>query len=157
MFYRQLIRKLVKNSEGQALVEASLTTPFLAMVLLGAVEVARVAYASIQVSNAAKAAVQYGAQSTATAADLTGIENAALDDASGVSGLTTTVSASGICSNGNSCSGTGGSCLPTDCSGAHPEEIITVDTSATITPSIYLPGDHSFSLHGHATQKVLNY
>lgn len=157
MFCHGVMRKFIKSTDGQALVEASLTTPFLAMVLLGAVEVARVAYASIQVANAAKAAVQYGAQSTATASDLTGIKNAAMNDASGVSGLTTTVSSSGICSNGNSCTGTGGSCLPTDCSGAHIEQILTVDTSATITPSVYLPGNHSFQLHGHATQKVLNY
>ena len=157
MNFPSFVRRCIRSSEGQALVEVSLTTPFLAMVLLGSVEIARVAYSSIQVANAAKAAVQYGAQSTATASDLTGIKTAASNDASEVSGLTTTVSISGICSNGNACSGTGGTCLPTDCSGAHIEEVLTVDTSATVTPSIYLPGNHSFQLHGHATQKVLNY
>jgi Flp pilus assembly protein TadG len=48
---------------GQALVELALMMPIMMLLLVGALALARVAYAAIEVSNAAKAAVQYGASS----------------------------------------------------------------------------------------------
>src|SRR6516164_8603456 len=104
---------------GEALAEASLTIPFFLLLLLGAVDLARAAYGGIEVTNAARAAVQYAAQNSATAADASGIQSSAAADASGLSGLTATVSVSGICSDGSSCSGTGGACRSTDCSTSH--------------------------------------
>lgn len=155
--YSKLL-KLLKNESGQALVETYFSVPFILLVLLGAAELARVAYTSIEVSNAAKAAVQYGAQNTATASDSSGIRSAAANDAANLTGLTTTVSVTGICSNGNSCSGTGGTCLATDCSTSHIENVLTVNTSASFNPIIQIPGwSGSFTLRGQAVQKVLNY
>ena len=49
-------------------------------VLIGAAEFARAAYAYIEVSNAARAAVQYGAQNDATALDTAGMLTAAKND-----------------------------------------------------------------------------
>jgi len=49
--------------------------------LVAVLEFARVAYAAIEVSNAAKAAVQYGASSIGASADATGMLNAATSDA----------------------------------------------------------------------------
>lgn len=160
MFFRffRTFPKLIKSESGQALVEASLSIPFLLLILVGAAELARVAYASIEVSNAAKAAVQYGAQNTASAADVAGIKAAAASDAYNLPNISTSVSTTGICSNGNACTGSGGTCLATDCSTSHIEVILTVNTSSTFDPMIQIPGwSGDFNLQGQATQKVLNY
>jgi Flp pilus assembly protein TadG len=120
-------------------------------ILLGAVEYARMAYASIEVSNAAMAGVQYGAQDPTTAADTTGIQTAASNDAPDVTLGTTTTSTSCICSDGSA-----STCLSTDCSTSAIEKILTVKTQATFTPLIHMPGiPRTFTLHGQAVQKVL--
>ena len=143
---------------GQALAEMSLTVPFFLLVLLGAVDLARAAYAGIEVTNAARAAVQYASQNSATAADTSAIQSAASADASSLSGLKTTVSVSGICSDGSACTETGGACRPTDCSTSHIETILTVDSSATFEPMFPMPGiPNALTMHGHAVQKVLNH
>ncbi|HLY43403.1 MAG TPA: TadE/TadG family type IV pilus assembly protein [Terracidiphilus sp.] len=150
--------KRIRNESGQALVETCFSVPFILLVLLGAAELARAAYTAIEVSNAAKAAVQYGAQNTATAADLTGIQSAASNDAANLSSLKTTISTTGICSNGNACTGTAGTCKATDCSTSHIETVLTVNTSTTFNSIIQIPGwSGSFNLQGQAVQKVLNY
>jgi Flp pilus assembly protein TadG len=131
--------------------------PFFLLLLLGAVDLARAAYDGIEVSNAAKAAVQYGAQNSATAANTSAIQNAAAADASGLTGLNTTVSTAGICSDGSACTGTGGTCRSTDCSSSHIETILTVSASTTYHPIFPLPGrGNGIALRGEAVQKVLN-
>ncbi len=153
MYLCDRIRKRVKEEKGQALVELALTLPALVLLLVAAAEFARVSYASIEVSNAAMAAVQYGAQTANTAGDTVGIQAVAQSDAldltSGV--LTATATKSCICSNGSA-----STCLSTDCSGAYIETILTVKTQATIDPLIHLPGiPNTFTLRGQAVQKVL--
>ncbi len=136
---------------GQALVELALSMPLLVLLLLGAAELARVAYAAIEVSNAAKAGVQYGGQNATTASDTGGIQNAATNDAPDVTLDPTTVSISCICSDGSA-----SACLRTDCPTSHILETLSVKTQATFDPLIYLPGlPRSFTIHGQATQKVL--
>lgn len=56
------------NESGQSLVEMALSLPLLVLLLLGTVELAQVCYGAIAVSNAAKAAAQYAAQNSTTAA-----------------------------------------------------------------------------------------
>jgi Flp pilus assembly protein TadG len=142
---------LQKGEGGGALVELGLSMSLLIPILLGAVEYARMAYASIEVSNAAMAGVQYGAQDPTTAADTTGIQTAASNDAPDVTLGTTTTSTSCICSNGSA-----STCLSTDCSTSAIEKILTVKTQATFTPLIHMPGiPRTFTLHGQAVQKVL--
>lgn len=142
---------------GQALAEASLAVPFFLLLLLGAVDLARAAYAGIEVTNAAKAAVQYGAQNSATASNTFAIQNAAASDASSLTTLNTTVSTAGICSDGSACTGTGGTCRSNDCSSSHIETILTVNASTTYHPIFPLPaGDNGITLRGEAVQKVLN-
>lgn len=140
------------GESGQALVETALTLPILVLLLLGAGELARVAYAAIEISNAAKAAVQYGTQNNGSMNDDIGMLNAAQAEASGLSGVTLTNSSFiTVCSDGsiydsgtNQCSGTG----------AHVEDILTVQTSTTFDPLIYIPGlPRKFTLYGNATQK----
>lgn len=152
------IAKLVGNEAGQALIETSVSTSFMVALLLGAADLARVCYAGIEVANAAKAAVQYGAQNTASAANTSAIQSAASGDAANLSSLTTTVATTGACSDGTACSGTGGTCVATDCSSSHIETILTVNTSTTFDPLVHMPGfPKTITLTGYAQQKVLNY
>jgi len=63
----------------------------------------------------------------------------------------------GICSDGSACTGTGNTCLNTDCSSSQIESILTVTTQATISFTVKLPGISSaYTLNGRAQQKVAN-
>src|SRR5580700_2499751 len=84
--------------DGQTLLEVALLTPLLLLLLVGIFEVGRFAYYSIEVSNAARAAVQYGAQSLADARDTVGLKQAAMNDSPDVSGLTVTPTVLCACS-----------------------------------------------------------
>ena len=159
---KELITKLLRGDAGQSFVEIALTLPVLVILLVGAAQFATVLYVAIEVSNAARAAVAYGALST-TAGDTTGIKNAAILDAGNIT-LTSsnvTVSTVGVCSSGAACTGTGSTCTNQDCQNpANPgdqiETILTVSTSYTFTPAIHLPFvPSSYTLRGHATQVCL--
>ena len=149
---RSMIRALRCGDAGGALVETALTAPVLVILLLGAVEFARVAYTAIEVANAARAGVAYGAQNGGTASDTPGITWAATHDGAQITGLSVTnVSLSYICSNGAAATGAN-----TDCANSHIEETVTVNTQATVDPLIYVPGlPKSYTLRGQAIQKCL--
>jgi Flp pilus assembly protein TadG len=140
------------GQSGQALVEMALTVPMLVLLLLGAVEFGRVAYISIQVSNAAKAAAQYGAQTLDTAVDQAGMQAVAQADASSLAAGTVTVNLSSNCSCSSPCNTPGASCP----SPSHIEQNITIVVSAPFNPLITVPGlPNSFNLTGTAVQKRL--
>lgn len=77
-----------KDDSGTSVLEASLLTPVLLVLLLGVIEIGRYAALSIQVANAARAGAQYGAQNLVTASDGPGMKSAALADGQNVPGLT---------------------------------------------------------------------
>jgi Flp pilus assembly protein TadG len=134
---------------GQALVETALIFPLLIAILLGAAELARVAFAAIEVANAARAGAQYGAQNGFTASDTSGIATAASSDAANLTGLTTTSSYTCVCSDGTS-----STCLTSDCASSHIEQTLTVNTTLTFDPVIHLPGlPKTYTLTGQAIQK----
>jgi len=146
-----------RNQQGTALVELALSLSVMILIMLGIVEFGRVIYTAIEVSNAAHAAVQYGASSSAASADTTGITNAAMADAANVSGLSvTSVSTSCTCANT--------AYTPTSCSdnttcrsnGTALVETITVNTQATYTPLFQYPKQGSFTLKGRASRVVSN-
>ena len=146
-----------RNQQGTALVELALSLSVMILIMLGIVEFGRVIYTAIEVSNAAHAAVQYGASSSAASADTTGITNAAMADAANVSGLSvTSVSTSCTCANTaytpSSCSDN------TTCrsNGTALVETITVNTQATYTPLFQYPKQGSFTLKGRASRVVSN-
>jgi Flp pilus assembly protein TadG len=141
----------LNGDQGGALVEMALTIPLLLALLLGAAEFGMASYAAVEVENAAMAGVQYGTSSPNASGDITGIQNAAANDAANITLGTTTVSHTCICANG-----TTSTCLPTDCTGSHPETILKVQTQTTFTPGINVPGfPTSFTIYGQAVQKVL--
>ena len=137
------------GERGQALVELSVALGLLVLILLGAIEFGQVAYTSIEVANAAKAGVQYGAQNYGTALDSTGIQNAVAAAAPDLSGVSTNIGYACVCSDGSA-----STCLNTDCSGSHLEETVTVSTQYTVQPIIRMPAfASSFTLKGQASQK----
>ena len=140
-----------RGEAGHSLVEAALILPLLTVILVGGGELARVAYAAIEVSNAAHAGAQYGAQNGGTASDATGIATAAASDAANLTTLTTTSSFSCICSDGSA-----STCAPGDCQNSHTEETVTVNTQATINPVFHIKGlPTTYTVKGQAIQKCL--
>jgi Flp pilus assembly protein TadG len=132
-------------------VEVALLIPLLLLLLVGIFEVGRFAYYSIEVSNAARAAVQYGAQSLADAKDTVGLRQAALNDSPELSGLTVTPTVLCACSEAPS---SYVPCPALGC-GGHPVVFVQVDTNANITPFFHYPGfPATFPANGHAIMRV---
>jgi Flp pilus assembly protein TadG len=154
-YFHWLSRLLILDPEvGGALIETAVAAPILSLLLLGASEFGMATYDAIEVSNAAKAGVQYGTSSVAASTDTTGIGTAAQNDASNIALGTTTVARSYDCSDGTIPTGTypNLACL----SGAAIETILTVRTQASFRPPIHIPGVPStLTLHGQAAQKVM--
>jgi len=150
------------SEEGGALVETALSMSFLLIMLLGAVEFARLGYASLQLNNAAKAAAQYGAQSRTTAGNRAAMLTAAQNEYFNPSGVTlvSPTSTSGYACN---CAGSGASVscsinsvTSPACPGSVMEVTFTVQTQASFDPFIHLPGiPGPFTLKATAIQKVL--
>lgn len=159
--------RVYRWESGQSIVEVALTVPLLCLLLVGGAEFARMAYAEIEVTNAAKAAVQYAAQQQLYIADTTGMQNAINNEVTDIPGLagatlqsaTTTESCTDgtVPSDGN----TGGPYLSSDCSSSAPMETLAVTTTATFTPGTVINPflkacslPTSFTLTGYATQVV---
>jgi Flp pilus assembly protein TadG len=160
--FRSGSRMRDRGEEGSALVELGLSLPMLCLMLLGAAEFARIAYAAITVTNAAHSAAVYAASSQAAVSDTTGITNAANGDSPNLVGgnaisVTTPVTTSCTCSN---TSYTPSSCTDNQtCQNNHSSMItaVTVQTSTTFTPMITLPGwKPTITLMGNSTEVVSN-
>jgi Flp pilus assembly protein TadG len=125
------------GDQGTSLLEMALLLPVLLLLILGIIEVGRYAELSIMVANAARSGVQYGAQSLADAADITGIQNAATYDAPMTPPLV--VSSSVICyCSGSVCNG--------PCVAPNTEIVyLHVTTTGTFTSLFAYPGLPSFA------------
>lgn len=146
-------RFIHRDERGGALVETALTLPLLLMMIAGAAEFSRVAYASLEVVSAAKAGVSYGAQTGGTTSDLAGITYAAQNDAANVTSLqVTSATSSYSCSDGTPVTGA----LNQACANSHLQQTLTVATQATIDPIIHLPGlPTTYTIQGQASQLCL--
>lgn len=149
---------------GQAFVELALVLPIFIILLVGAAELGRLAYAAIEVNNAARAGVAYASQSHTTAGDTGtsgGIVLAAQADAPNITDLTAT--ATQTCA----CESTAGVLTSADCStistaaGSCPspsriQVFVQVNTSAPIATLFHLPGiPSSLTLKGQASMRVV--
>ncbi len=149
---RRFLGRLWKADGGQALTELGLLLPVLVLMLIGTVELARLAYVAIEVSNAAHAGAQYGAQSIIYASDTVGIQNAAANDAANITLASTVPTLSYTCSDGTTPTGSPLICA----SGAEVEGILTVVTSTSFNPLFHVGGlGTSFTLNGRDQQTVL--
>ena len=135
---------------GQSLLEFALVAPVIMLLLVGAVEIGRVFYMTILVNNAARAGAQYGAQNLATAADPTGMQNAALADGQNITGLSANASHFCSCADGSS-----STCQPSDCSGTHRLVYVKVNTTGVFQPLLHYPGfPSSYTVNGQAVMRV---
>lgn len=140
----------LRSDCGNALIEMTIGVSILATIVLGAVEFGRIAYAAIEVNDAAHAGAAYGAGNRTYAADITSITNAAAKDAPDVRNLNTSASYWCQCSSGGA-----STCAATDCTGSRIITYITVNTSATVDPLVYVPGlPRSYTVSGKAVMRV---
>ncbi|PYT11575.1 MAG: pilus assembly protein TadE [Acidobacteria bacterium] len=98
------------RQRGSAMLELAVAVPLLALVLAGVMEFGRVFYTAAEVSNAARAGVQYAAINTANASNFDGMQQAATNDAANVPAMTATASQFCECPDGTSTSCSTGSC-----------------------------------------------
>jgi Flp pilus assembly protein TadG len=160
MMMQPKLNRYLRADDGQALLETAVTVPLLLLLLVGAAELARANYAAIELANAARAGAQYGAQSPEFVNDSAGITAAAQNEANDIYSLNNATlnvssSISTICSDGSATTGTPPTCTA---STAVVENILTVQTSVTFDPLLYAPtfgANHTFTLKGQASQKVL--
>lgn len=159
-FRRGLQSKQRSNEEGSALVELALSLPMLSLMLLGASEFARIAYAAIEVTNAAHSAAVYAGSSQAAVSDTTGISNAATGDSANLSNTISVVTPVTIAC---TCSDT--SYTPTSCSDnttcqknrASMITTVTVQTKTSFSPLVTFPGfSPTVTLMGSSTEVVSN-
>jgi len=146
-------RRHLRENTGQSLVELALVLPIFVLLLVGVAEVGRLGFASIEVSNAARAGVAYGAQNHVTASDTTNIQLAATSDAPNIRSLTATVAQSCSCSDGTTitCANAGTTCV----SPAHIIEDVQVQTTAPVDTVFHFPGIPStVTLRGYASMRV---
>jgi Flp pilus assembly protein TadG len=143
----------MQDDTGQAFVELALALPIFILLLVGVAEFGMLAYAGIEISNAARAGVAYGAQTATTAADIAGMESAATNDGSNVAGLSAKATQFWSCSNAPS---TQFSTPPTTCSAGHVLDYVQVNTTATMSPPFHYPGlPATYTLKGHAVMRVI--
>src|SRR5437588_5068682 len=117
----------LRSDRGNALIELAVGMTVLTTIILGAAEFGRVAYASIEINDAAHAAAAYGAGNRTYAADNANITNMAKKDAPDVSGVTASANYWCKCSDGSA-----STCGATDCTGTRIIEYITVTTTGTV-------------------------
>jgi len=109
--------------------------PMLLMLCCGTMDFARVIYAGIEISNAARAGVQYGALLPGNAGDTAGMQQAAVNDAADLGSSNVTATASNFCT----CNGSTVSCSDTTCA-TTPDGYVSVTTSYTFNTVVHYPG-----------------
>ena len=141
-------RFTMRLSRGQAAVELALALPVLVVLLMIVGEFLRVYYTTIELNNAARAGVQYGLHSPANASNLQGMQQAALNDGSDISGMTAVATEYCQCSDGSSVScGTAGAC-------SDERVYVEVDTAAIFYTLTDWPGiPRSIALSGKAIMR----
>jgi Flp pilus assembly protein TadG len=129
-----------RAESGQSLVEVALLTPFMLLLLLGAIEIGRFAYQAIRLGNAARAGVEYGAQTHWTAGDAIGIAAAACQDFQGQNTCGLTITKAYLCQCDNA--GTiGPGTVTCNCPlGSRPVVSLQVTTSGTFGSLFNYPG-----------------
>jgi Flp pilus assembly protein TadG len=144
-------RRSVRSESGQSLVETAMAVSLCGVLMLGAAEFGRLAYAGIEISDAARVGVEYGSQSHGTANDTANMQTAAGQDAPDVSNLKLTATHFCQCADGTASA----ACATTDC-GGRPLLYVQVVTSASVDPLIYVPGlPKSYALSGKAVMRVV--
>ena len=141
----------LRSDRGGAIVELAAVVSVMAAILFGAAEFAMLAYDSIEVSDAARAGASYAHQSVSAANSAATIRTVAAASANDISGLSTTPVIFYSCSSTPS---TQNSTTPACGTGDTVLMYIQVNTTATITMPIHLPGLTSYTLNGQSIMRV---
>ena len=131
---RASLIRFAKDRTGVSFIETALFLPFLLLLCCGVMDFGRVVYAGIEIANAARAGVQYGALTPGHSGDTDGMEEAAIADA-GDLGKTVTASAGNFCMCGSSkvdCT--------TSCGLEKPAGYVTVTANYTFNTLFSYPG-----------------
>jgi Flp pilus assembly protein TadG len=154
----------VHDDKGQAFVELALVLPMLILLVVGGAEIGRLAYADIEISNAARAGVAYAMQSHTTAAPeaFPAISAAAKQDAPNIPNLVVDPpTLTCYCETSAGATTAFASCAAnvantTTCpSPSVIVEYVRVDTHATIDTLFHLPAiPNSVTLRGMAMMRV---
>jgi Flp pilus assembly protein TadG len=138
----------IHSQRGQAATEMAFCAVVLFTMMLVIADYSRIFFVSTALNSAARAGAQYGIQNVTTAADLTGMQNAATNDDS-------TISMNPVASNYCECPGSSShvSCANPGCSDVRV--YCEVDTSATFTTIINYPViPHTVALTGKAVMRA---
>jgi Flp pilus assembly protein TadG len=134
---RAPLRGMVQSESGTSLIEFAIIAPLLIFLLIGLIEVGRYTYFAIVIANAARAGVSYGSQNTSTAQDTTGMQTAALADATSIPQVS--ASPTYFCANSSTSTPT-----PTACPASGPTPpvyyYVEVTTSGTFKSLLHYPG-----------------
>lgn len=164
------------RERGSALVELAITLPMLSLIMIGGAELARIAYAAIEVQNAARAGAAYGSQTSVKAQDSSGIKHAAQNEAPNITDLTfPTVTQYCVCQTTNSSVGSNTTSAQLSCSSSTVNaanycptsttnnvtdtivEYVYVSTQAQVKTMFNYPGiPSSFTLNGFSEMRVVS-
>ena len=163
------VGRLAREETGTALIETAISASLLVLLALGIVEFGAMAYAGIEVQNAARAAAQYGAMNggaflttDSSGMDKPGMLNAARGDANNLalSPVQFTTGYPTYTCTCSSSSDTTASCTPpatpSGCTSSHLVVTVQVRTQTTYTPLVRVPGfGNSLTFYGNAQEQVL--
>ncbi|MGD0797771.1 MAG: hypothetical protein ABR910_08615 [Acidobacteriaceae bacterium] len=153
----------LRSEHGNALIEVAFTVSLLGVpLMIGTADLGFLVYDSIEVTNAAHAAANYGMQSSTYAANTSGMTTVAQAEATDFgTNLGVTPSSYYACSTaiaGTQYTGTSAQTnANTACTGGtnHALQFVKVTTSATVTPPIHLPLlPSSFTITGVSVMEV---
>lgn len=171
-----MMKRRFRDETGAALVEMALTAPLFILLMLGGIELGRIAYYAIEIQNAARAGASYGAVNIGNAANTSNIQQASKNDAPDISNLVVvTPGRTCVCETYNASTGTASfnpssgttSCditnlIISSCKVENTTTIqsvvsyITVSTQATITPIVQIPAlPNSYTLNGYSALRIL--
>ena len=134
MEHRMSLTRFWNDRSGTSFIETAILLPALLLLCAGTMDFARVVYAGIEIASAARAGVQYGALTPGNAGDTSGMQQAALTDASDL-GSSVTATATSYCT----CSGATVDCTST-CSGDVPDGYVSVTANYTFNSIFPYPG-----------------
>lgn len=131
------VTRLLRDEIGSQLVETAIVAPLLVLMALGAADFARVNYAAITLSHAARAGAQFGAHSPAAASDTAGMVQAARDEAADLEGpINVTAERFCRCPSGSAVSCNAGTCG----TGVFKEIYVSVTAARTFNTLAPYPG-----------------
>ncbi len=131
--------KFCRDRKGSSFIEMAVLVLVVLLLCCGTMDFARVVNAGIQIANAARAGVQFGALNPGNSGNFPGMVQAALADAADLGTGQVTATARNFCGCNNGT--TEVSCTDTTaCSGTTPSGYVAVTTNYTFNPLVPWPG-----------------